>query len=101
MFNNESTQNQLFFQCPDLAFTELHKLLTGKQYQLMPELLANYEKLCDKILVKKIDGLMDTINNLNKMLIDLPGQMSPLVNKSSPVGEYGKAWRYSRGGCKL
>ncbi|KAI5735579.1 hypothetical protein M8J77_020230 [Diaphorina citri] len=72
--------------CPDLAFTELHKLLTGKQYQLMPELLANYEKLCDKILVKKIDGLMDTINNLNKMLIDLPGQMSPLVNKSSPVG---------------
>lgn len=72
--------------CPDLAFTELHKLLTGNTYELMPELLTNYEKLCDKILVKKIDGLMDTINNLNKMLIDLPGQVSPLVNKSSPVG---------------
>lgn len=72
--------------CPDLAFTELHKLVTGNTYNLMPELLVNYEKLCDKILTKKIDGMMDTINNLNKMLIDLPGQVSPLVNKSSPVG---------------
>uniref|UniRef100_A0A8D8YVF5 Anaphase-promoting complex subunit 5 n=2 Tax=Cacopsylla melanoneura TaxID=428564 RepID=A0A8D8YVF5_9HEMI len=72
--------------CPDLAYTELHSLITGNRYQLMPELLTNYEKLCDKLLVKKIDGLMDTINNLNKMLIDLPGQVSPLVNKSSPVG---------------
>lgn len=69
-----------------MDFSELINLLQSGKYKLAPNLVTNFLQELEAFTSKEVGSFMDTILNLGRLLID-PINLTPLVNKSSPIGK--------------
>lgn len=70
-----------------MDYRELVNLLESGKYKIVPNLIQNFLTEIEGFINEEVGKFMDLIHNLGRLLID-PVNMTVLVNKSSPIGEY-------------